>query len=344
MTATTAHPLLRCVALFVLLLLPSAASAQIPQFDAFYVFGDSLADSGNILIQTDAMGMEPPVPPSARPHQMYFDGRFSNGYIAFEYLWQRLSNTRLGSSRGLTPFLAAPSIPQSGAINFAFGGTGTPYVDKTPGGFSSPGLKGQVELLRLALHGRKPSSRALYAIATGANDYRNDAFNVPMDPVDVVQNIEDSIINLHELGARNILVLDLPDLGKVPANAGNEDLSKQATALSGFHNMLLGDMLARVELQYPGLRLIEVKLGPLFNDLESAGMDSLVPLIAPYFDGSPYPMAACLFIDPALCLNAPKFLFNGRFNAIFWDVVHPTTEAHRYLAEYMHDQLAAEYQ
>ena len=82
----------------------------------------------------------------------------------------------------------------------------------------APGLKGQVELFRLALLGRKPSSRSLYVIATGANDYRDDPFNVPMDPEEVARNIEEAIGSLYKIGARDVMVLNLPDLGKIPAN------------------------------------------------------------------------------------------------------------------------------
>ena len=114
MNPTTARPLFRLVALLVVCLLPSIAAAQIPQFDAFYVFGDSLADNGNIFIQTTAMGMQPPVPPSVTPHRTYFNGRFSNGYIAFEYLWQRLSGHKPGSPHGLKP-----SLPRHSSRNLA---------------------------------------------------------------------------------------------------------------------------------------------------------------------------------------------------------------------------------
>ena len=129
MRSTTAPPSVKLVALLLFCLLPSIAAAQVPQFDSLYVFGDSLADNGNILIQTKAMRLDPPVPPSVTPHRTYFDGRFSNGYIAFEYLWQRLSGHRLDSPQAMKPFLAAPVLPRTGATDFAFGGTGTLYLD-----------------------------------------------------------------------------------------------------------------------------------------------------------------------------------------------------------------------
>ncbi|MEO5739589.1 MAG: SGNH/GDSL hydrolase family protein [Vicinamibacterales bacterium] len=341
MKPTTAHPSLRFVALLILCLLPSVAAAQIPQFDSFYVFGDSLADNGNILIQTGAMGMQPPVPPSTTPHRTYFKGRFSNGYISFEYLWQRLTGHQPGSTLALKPFLAAP-LQRANAIDFAFGGTGTPYVDKTPGGVSAPGLKGQIELFRLSLRGRRPSNRSLYAIATGANDYRLDAFNVPMNPADVVHNIEDAIVSLYEMGARDVIVLDLPDLGKIPANAIDPVTSADATAISAAHNAQLDSALARLQARYPRLHLIAVKLDPLFDDLQTS-MESRLPLIDAFMPATPG-VSACLFINPASCVDVPSILFNADFGFLFWDVVHPTTEAYRLLGDYMYNDLASEYE
>jgi phospholipase/lecithinase/hemolysin len=287
--------------------------------------------------------MEPAVPPSATPHRTYFNKRFSNGYIGFEYLWQRVSGHVPDSALALKPFLGAPFAQKGCTVSFAFGGTGTAYVDQTPGGFYSPGLKGQVELLRLALRGRKPSSRSLYAIATGANDYRNDPFNVPMNPADVVGNIEDAIVSLYRLGARNVIVLDLPDLGQIPANLVDENTSKAASAISAAHNLALDGTLARLQAQYPRLSLIPVKLNPLFDDLrERFGPNAPVPMIAAF---SPNPAnVACLFIDPATCTDMPDATFQSTLPFLFWDVVHPTTEAYRFLGDYMYDLLASEYE
>jgi phospholipase/lecithinase/hemolysin len=334
MTSTTAPQLVRLVALLSILLFPSLSAAQIPDFGAFFVFGDSLADNGNIWIQTKVSGMNPAVPPSKTPHRTYFDGRFSNGYVGFEYLWQRLSGHAPGSAQGLKPFLAMPLSSKLGAIDFAFGGTGTPYLDRTPGGFWAPGLKGQVELFRLALRGRKPPARSLFAITTGPNDYRNDPYNVPMDPADVVDNIEDAIVTLYRLGARDIVVLNVPDLGKIPGNGGDPN----ATLISQVHNGLLESAIASLQSRFPSLHLIQVKLDPLFDDLRTR-MEPRIPAIEGFALGK----SACLFLGPATCVDMPAFAFNANLGVLFWDVVHPTTEAHRHLGDYMFDQLAAEY-
>lgn len=319
-------------------LLPSAVSAQMPQFDSLYVFGDSLADNGNLFIQSRMSGDDIPVPPSISPHRTYFKGRFSNGYIGFEHLWQLLSGRQPGTAQALQPFLASPFLRSTGAVNFAFGGTGTPYLDQTPGGMWTFGLKGQVELFRLALLGRRPSNRALYAITTGPNDYRADPFNVPMDPTLVVRNIEDSIAALYRLGARHVMVLDLPDLGLIPANGGDPN----ATLISIIHNDLLAGAVARLRARYPDLHVVPVTLNPLFLDLLSQleGQLPALEAVMPLYPG----MSACLFLDPTTCQDVPNSAFNVNLGFLFWDVVHPTTEAHRYLGEYMLDVLAESYQ
>ena len=337
MIPITARSRVRLAALIVVLLLPSIATAQVPQFDCLYVFGDSLADNGNIFAQTTAMRLEPPVPPSATPHRMYFDGNFSNGYVGVEYLWQRLSGHRPGSVDGLKPFLASPFTETGCAINFAFGGTGTLLVDKTPGGFFSPGLSGQIALFRLALRAGKPSPRSLYVIATGSNDYRNDPTNVPMEPADVVRNIQSAIETLYQIGARTVLVVDLPDFGKIPAYSGDP---VTASAVSTLHNNLFDEMVESVQARYPKLHLIPVKLDPLFVQLAGGGMNIQVPLVE-VFTQTPG-MSGCL-AAPATCTDMPPFVFNADFGFLFWDVVHPTTETHRHFGEYMFQQLAREY-
>ena len=64
--------------------------AATPQYEAFYVFGDSLSDTGNDYILTKLQKIDPTLPPSDTPHKTYYLGRFSNGPVATEYLWRQL--------------------------------------------------------------------------------------------------------------------------------------------------------------------------------------------------------------------------------------------------------------
>jgi phospholipase/lecithinase/hemolysin len=325
--------------LLAFLVLPQTIVAQAPRYDSFYAFGDSLADIGNVFLASQALGIDPAPPPSVSPHRTYFLGRFSNGPVAFEYLWQLLSGQAPGAPNGLKPFLAAPILGPTNAVDFAFGGTGTPYIDQTPGGLYAPGLKGQVELFHAALRGRRPSRRTLYAIVTGANDYRNDAFNQPMQPSEVVQNIADAVVRLYDIGARDVMVLNLPDLSLLPAFSGDPASAHYLTVI---HNTLLAAALNAVSAQLPRLNLIQVDINqvlpllPAAMDRTTPALDALFPVLPP-----PYPpgfhMSACLFIDPATCADVPTFDVGEQF--MFWDIVHPTTAVHRVLGEYLYQSL-----
>ena len=329
--------------LIALCLLPSLAASQTPRFDSMFVFGDSLADNGNVLKQSQLLRDDPPVPPSTTPHRSYFEGRFSNGYVAVEFLWQSLSTHSPGSSRGMKPFLTAPFFRGEGAIDFAFGGTGTPLLDQTPGGMWAPGLKGQVELFRLAVRGRKPAGRSLYVIATGANDYRDDQFNRPMDPAEVAHNIEEAIESLYKIGARDVMVLDLPDLGLIPANMFHPDprVAPAASETSRMHNAALDAALLRLRARYPRLHLIPIQLDIPFEQLRKILPPEQSPF--PAMDSIIFGSSACLFAAPWLCPDIPLDEFNVDNGFLFWDIVHPTTQAHRHLGQYLLEQLAESY-
>ena len=324
-------------AIFVVLSFPGAAAAQLGTYDSFYAFGDSLADIGNVRLTSQRLGIDPAPPPSTTPHLTYYEGRFSNGPVAFEYLWEHLSGQAPGSAGGLKAFLAAPNLGPTGAVDFAFGGTGTPYLAQTPGGLYAPGLKGQVELFRLALRGRKPSTRALYAIVTGANDYRDDQFNQQMAPADVVDNIVDAVEALYQLGARDVMVLNLPDFGLLPGGGGPGSPESQ---LSADHNRRLAHALTVLSRRRPKLRLIPVDINYAF-ELLPQGMDRTTPALDAMFPPENLPpgfkMSLCLFINPVTCADVPTFQTNSGY--LFWDVVHPTTDAHRVLGEHLYAAL-----
>jgi len=181
----------------------------------------------------------------------------------------------------------------------------------------------------------------VYAIVTGANDYRNDQFNVPMNPPDVVKNISDSVATLYQLGARTVIVLNLPDLGLLPANRDNPG---PATLLSQIHNALLADAMNTLSTRLPGIKLIQIDLNAVFSllpasmDRVTPAIDALIPpgsLPPPYPPG--FPMSSCLFANPALCVDVPTFDVGQQF--LFWDIVHPTTAAHKVLGDFIYDAL-----
>src|SRR6266576_437585 len=215
-----------CCAALILVVLPLSAERQ-EQFTAFYVFGDSLVDNGNDFVASQQLGFDPAVPPSVSPHETYFKGRFSNGPIEFEYLWQMLEHRKPGKKKALAPYFQNPcqnDVEIGNTVDFAFGGSGTGVSNTTPGGFSVPGLLGQVGLFNCALQGQAAPADGLYAIWSGANDYFNYLSPAPVDPLltpaQVIANLEQGIQLLYGLGARHIIVLNQPNLGSIPLVLG----------------------------------------------------------------------------------------------------------------------------
>jgi len=316
---------------FAVILMPGTSRAQ----DAprrLIVFGDSLADTGNDLFATIALGFPVPIPPP----QMYFQGRFSNGPVAFEYLWAMLHQ---GAQPFIAPSLASPGMPATGA-SFAFGGSGSGVGTPVPGGaFTVPGLLGQIELFRQMLAGQPAPADALYAIWTGPNDYPADPGRPFLDPAEVVGNIANAVTTLYNLGARSVLVVNLPDLGVQPLVPPGSELSALLTELSTTHNRLLKRTLRRLEPRLRGLQIIQGDITGVIDALPSE-FETTIPLVDVLVPPPPggLPHSVCLFVNPATCPAVPTFAPDAAF--LFWDAGHPTTAVHARLADTLFGQVS----
>ena len=324
-------------------LLPLRVEAQrAPKYDALYTFGDSLADTGNDLIATTTLQLAPPIPPT----RTFFAGHFSNGPVAFEYLWAQLSGHAPGTPGGIQPYLSLPALglrpmPRKEAVDFSFGGSGSGYATRTPGGFVVPGLRAQVELFGTAMHGRKPSNKALFAIVTGSNDYLTVPPAQPATPDTVVANIIASIETLHRYGAKTVMVLNVSDLGTLPLVTMTQPAA--APLLSGLtlaHNQLLATQLSNLSARLPKLTVIPVDINvplallPANTILALPALDAVAPAAA----GLP-PSSLCLFTDARLCPAVLTFTLEAPF--FFWDAVHPTTWVHQLLGRYLFARLSS---
>jgi phospholipase/lecithinase/hemolysin len=313
---------------------PATAVAQGRAVDPLFVFGDSLSDTGNDFLATKfQLNLDPAIPPSESPHATYFLGRFSNGPVAFEYFWCAL-NHQHPCTTGLTPSLtpgATPGVDRG--ISFAFGGSGSGDYTHISEYFDVPGLQTQIGMFQGLLYGSEPPAHALYAIFTGANDY---FATPPMDPAVVVQNIVWGIERLYYLGARTIMVVDLPDLGAAPISAGNREALSN---LTNEHNRRLAEALKALDKHgphqnLPGLDVIAVTLKeflkslPKNTDLTTAAVDTLFQPAAP----GQWPVSWCLFTNPLNCPDVPTFNVSREY--FFWDAQHPTTTTHERLGRY----------
>jgi phospholipase/lecithinase/hemolysin len=153
------------------------------------------------------------------------------------------------------------------------------------------------------------NANGLYILWAGANDYLQGVSNAAIP----VENIKRAIADLSRGGAQRILVANLPDLGQLPATR-NSAHSAQLSALTQQHNQSLRRSLKVLSQQLPDLRIATLDANALYQEAISD----------PKKFGFTQVTRACL-VDSRTCGHPEQFLF--------WDDIHPTTKAHRILAE-----------
>lgn len=297
-------------------------------FEQLYVFGDSLSDVNNFFNITG--GAFPNLP-------FYAPGRFSNGQVWIEYFADRLGLNP-------TPFTAIdptqPTIP-AGGLNFAIGGASSDSENVGLGtGF---GLEQEIAAFTGFLGGQAANPDALYTLWAGANDYL-DLTDFPDKTKEIkaiaretVDNLSDALGTLASVGARHILVFNLPDLGQSPlANDRDPAVAESLTDLTQEHNKLLGKELKKLGKEFSEVNFISVDVNSLFDSF----------LTNPQAFGLTNVTEGCTntdIYDPTVPIDPSNFTICGNPAAyLFWDSVHPTTTIHQLIAEFTLDVLELE--
>jgi phospholipase/lecithinase/hemolysin len=219
----------------------AAPAATTGGYTSFFVFGDSLSDPGNLFASTGG----------TVPGKPYADGRFSNGPV-----WAESVAAQFSSAGKVT-------------ANFAYGGATAIENDD-----SIPDLGLQVSLFEQTVPDAALGDSALAAIWMGANDLIGaleaivagtlDSDGVIGAAVAAAKGVAGAIATLSGGGVTSFVVLNLPDLGKVPAYAGTV-LSPLASAATAAYNATLVTELAA--LKAGGLDIVEIDIAGLYDDL-----------------------------------------------------------------------------
>ncbi|MEM7063700.1 MAG: SGNH/GDSL hydrolase family protein [Cyanobacteria bacterium P01_B01_bin.77] len=304
-------------------------------FTGLNVFGDSLADSGNLFNFTDAilspLGLPPlPPPPYAQ--------RNSNGPIWID---------NVGQALGLTPTLATEFVvnplttpPPNQGVNFAFAGALSSDVHVLDDDFPFladffPGFQDQIDAFTTLSATVPVDSSALNVIWIGGNDY-NEAFFNPASlgglslaqlPNFVTDNIIDGLTQLDNLGAQEFLVVNLPDTGAAPfadfLDAQSPlDIPAILNQLTSAHNELLSVKLDAFAQSRPDTNITTLDVGTLFADILA----------------NPGAFGFTNVTDSCLSNFQPGFLFDGVCSNpdefFFWDDTHPTTAAYKVVSDF----------
>ena len=265
-------------------LLPTSVSAQT---SGVTTFGDSISDNGNAFRITG--GRVPPSPP-------YFNGRFSNGPVWIENV---VSNFNLSTTSN----------------NFAVGGatSGTLNING-----ALPGLTTELD----SFLGTSPTvePNRLFVVLAGANDYLGIG---QADPTVPVGNLSTAVQRLTAAGATQIVVPNLPNLGKLPLSLGNP-LFAGLDPLSAAHNSVLSASLRSLASNNPNISIVPTDLEALFNRVTTnPARFGLTNVTQPCLNTS----------TGAVCATPDTYLF--------WDAIHPTAAGHRLIGAFAFDTLVA---
>lgn len=294
-----------------------AASVRAQTYSNVVSFGDSLSDNGNTFRANPALAA------ATTPYLPLTNGRFSNGPTWAEILANAIhpQSGAFGSMLGV----GQPLIPGAN-VNYAFGGARSDTAIASP-----PGVPTQIGLYRLV--GGTFGANTLATIwSSGANDIFQQLPIAAGNPATALQvmsatsaaaaaNTQASVQALIALGARTVLVGNLPDLGSVPQFAGTAAAPLASASSAVYNNALLGNLFG-VAAANPGANVILFDTNRLFQ----------AALANPFAFGFSNVTQAC--VTTPSCVGNPA----AQAQFLFWDGVHPTATAHTLLAS-----MAADY-
>jgi phospholipase/lecithinase/hemolysin len=289
-------------------------SSQAKTINAIYAFGDSLSDAGNAFIASGG----------ALPAAPYVNGEFSNGPV-----WVQDAAKALG--------LPAVTASLAGGTDYAVGGA---LSGNLPGYSTVPGdLPSQLA----AFHGTNPvaNPNGLYTIWIGSNDLNAilathpSSVQAAADIAAVTANIDSAISILASEGAKNFLVVTVPDLGKTPAAiaGGPLDVAAASGLSFAFDNLLVNgsggipSLSALASADSLSLNVVDTYslLDGIIADPGAYGLSNVT---------SPCLTGEVNYAGGTPCANPSQYLF--------WDQEHPTAVGQALVADAVFQTLAPE--
>ncbi|KAK4596693.1 hypothetical protein RGQ29_014643 [Quercus rubra] len=312
---------------------------------AFFVFGDSLVDSGNNdYLATTARADSPPYGidyPTHRP-----TGRFSNGLNIPDII-----SEQIGSEPTL-PYLSPELKDERLLVGANFASAGIGILNDTGIQFLNIiRISKQLEYFQQyqqrvsALFGAEQTERlvnqALVLITLGGNDFVNNYYLVPFSArsrqfslpdyvVYLISEYRKVLARLYELGARRVLVTGTGPLGCVPAELAqrsrNGECSADLQRAAALFNPQLVQMLNQLNSEigsdvFVSANAFEMKMD-FISDPQAYGF--VTSKVACCGQGPYNGVGLCTPLSN-LCPNRDAY--------VFWDPFHPSEKANRLIVQ-----------
>lgn len=274
-----------------------------PSLNKLVVFGDSLSDNGNLY---EYMKHQLPLSPP------YYKGRFTNGLVWVELVANHYY----------------PTDANAHLLDYAFGGAGVLEGDDIDDDLFT--LRREMDSYFLS-HQDKADEKALYIVWIGSNNYLAMPDDIEKSLTEVTTGIKHGLERLASKGAKHVLVVNLPDLGRIPA-ARDFDSVDVLSYLAKQHNDTLLKNLHELQQTYPDTQWLFFDVNQLFYDI----MDHPGEFGFDNTTGTCYEEMAVASSHSILKMVAsvkPKLKKDACTGYVFFDPVHPSGLAHQYMTE-----------
>ena len=283
-------------------------------YSGIYFFGDSLTDTGNVS-EVYALAPKPPGAPAQIPGAPYDpQGRASNGLIYADVLAAGLGLDATAYTRG--------------GDNYAFGGARTRYQV-----FGPPFLGIIDQVLTFTAQPGMAQGDELFVLWAGSNNLQDlllgRAADVLGNPIPgVAQTLGDlngMLTALYAEGARHLLVPNVANLVRTPRlNTLSPAQQAAAVGLIQAYNSQLEVLLAAFEGLHPDADIIRFDAFNAFEDLiADAAALGFTNTTDRCYTGDDLTFTG----GGSVCANPDTYFF--------WDGIHPTAAAHRFLGQQM---------
>jgi len=343
------------------------------------IFGDSVSDNGNLyyFLASRLLGLY------TLPDRPYFFGQFTNRFVWNEYL-TRPSRTEDGSR--------ASGLVDAALLNLSYGGMVSgpgvagilpppwDFVDRivvavqvAMAGNARDMVAAYVE--SLSGHRIRDPGDTIFVIFFGANDFDNHVnkrrqvllFRRPRGPFGYKTlsdaGVADHVAAAERLlaaGARNLLIVDVPNLGITPMvlladgflkhnrrltpEQKHYLLSRELTRATGYYNRRLSEEVRRLAWRHPRANIVEYRT----NETFAAIFAGKVPGTDEDFDYGMDTAGLKVVLDPPPCVPGDPITifercYKGDYDvpcqgegcvcpavgrAPYWDPEHPTSYLH----------------